>query len=639
MVSEFHMSQPQPDSGYIRGMMDACPMAMWALSPDGVIEHVHPAARDMADHDNTAPAAIWRDCWPEETRFTVDRALETARAGGPATFRARLSLAGAGHIYVETVITPMRDRSGALAGLSACMRNVTAETEATAFLNSVIQLLPLSLTVRDLNSGLYVLANPVAEDLFEAGPEGMTGRTPADVLGPDRSARILANDAEALLRGSTRVVVDSTKPHGPPRKLSSTRVVTFDDSGPRHLITLTEDITETTAAAAALQEALDQAQKAARAKTTFVANLRHEIRTPLNGLIAGADMLSQEILDPRARQLVDVIRTTGLALEAKLENVLELVRLDQGRMTLNPAPFRVDEMLQAAALAASSAAKAKGLAVQWSAPELAGVMARGDVAQIGQILKQLLDNAVKFTTEGQITLSAGKTANGIRFAVADTGIGMAPGEKASLFKRFAQSDTSLARAQGGLGVGLALAQELAGLMGGAVDCAPQPGGGTVFWCELQLPLVRTANQAPSAAPQAGDHPLHILVADDHVTNRRVVELVLGELATVHSVNDGRAAIDAFVEHPYDLVLMDIQMPVLDGISAVTAIRRFEKASRRPRTPIAMLSANTEDEYVLASRRAGADRHIGKPFTANVLIGAVRELLTPPSGQIHYQGIA
>ena len=243
--------------------------------------------------------------------------------------------------------------------------------------------------------------------------------------------------------------------------------------------------------------------------------------------------------------------------------------------------------------------------------------------RLRQVLDQLLDNAVKFTDAGAVTLGVQVCQGGLRFTVEDSGVGFDEALKARLFDRFRQSDDSLTRAHGGVGLGLALARELVELMGGRIDCRARAEGGSAFWFDAPLSMEQPV--AECAALDA-DFPLRILVADDHPTNRRVVELVLGGLANVRTVNDGREAVEAFCEQSFDLVLMDIQMPVLDGVSAVAEIRQYERAHNRPRTPIAMLSANTDPENLAASKVAGADRHIAKPFTAALLIGSVREML-------------
>jgi CheY-like chemotaxis protein len=311
-----------------------------------------------------------------------------------------------------------------------------------------------------------------------------------------------------------------------------------------------------------------------------------------------------------------------MALEVKLQNVLELVSLDQGRVALNIAPFQLADLLEDAATTAAMAARDKGLQLTWDAGDLAGASVRGDAGRLRQVLGQLLGNAVTFTDEGSILLSAKRHVSGVRFMVEDTGIGIDPSLEAQLFDRFKRSDETLTRARGGIGLGLALARDLVELMGGQIDCRLRPDGGSAFWFDAPLPIEAAAvlqATRDAAAPR-------ILVADDHATNRRLVELVLGDFAEVRSVNDGREAVDAYCAQDFDLILMDIQMPTLDGVSAVAEIRAFEAAHNRRRIPIAMLTANTDAANLAASRAAGADRHIAKPFTAGLLIGSVHEML-------------
>ncbi len=292
-------------------------------------------------------------------------------------------------------------------------------------------------------------------------------------------------------------------------------------------------------------------------------------------------------------------------------------------MALNPELFEVAGLLDAAAAAAMPPARAKGLALRVHAHGFTGVRYRGDAQRIRQTLDQLLDNAVKFTEAGRLDLRATATPVGLRFVVEDTGIGVDADAAPRLFDRFRQADDSLTRAHGGFGLGLALARELVELMGGRIGCEPRASGGARCWFEA--PLERET--APVAAPASWAYKPQILVVDDHPTNRRLVELVLGDLATVRTANDGREAVEAASAQAFDLILMDIQMPVLDGVSAVAEIRRQEAAHRRRRTPIAMLTANTDPDNLAASQAAGADRHIAKPFTAGLLISSVRDMLT------------
>jgi len=249
----------------------------------------------------------------------------------------------------------------------------------------------------------------------------------------------------------------------------------------------------------------------------------------------------------------------------------------------------------------------------------------GDRVRLRQVLGNLLSNAVKFTAEGSVGLSAVKTVRGHRYCieVRDTGMGFEPDDAARLFNRFEQADGSITRRFGGTGLGLAICRQLAELMGGEIAAAGKPGKGAVF--TLVLPLSPATAAEPSPAPDVdlGGRPLSVLVADDNETNRKVAELILGTIgAEVALVEDGQAAVEAVVARDFDLVLMDLQMPVMDGLSATRAIRAREAELGLPRLPVVVLSANVMREHVEASAAAGADDHIGKPVRAETLIGAV-----------------
>ena len=576
-----------------------------------------------------AVGAAWRDFWPEDSRLTLDRAIAAAGAGETFRFRARFPSDDGALRYLETCVSPMRDEHGAVVRLLASARDVTAEVETTSFLNTVLQLLPLALTVRDLESGRYVLANPAAEELFDLAPESMVGATPDEVLDAEAARQINALDAEVSRAGRKKATREHSLTSNPtaPRRLSATKVATYDDNGPRHLISLTEDVTQQIADAQALREALGQAEQANRAKSAFLANMSHEFRTPLNGVMAGADMLAAHGLEGEARELLGMIGKSAAALDRRLRDVLELTRLDMGEGRFDIQPFSLRTVIEEAVLGVEAEAAAKGLALRFDPPADLAEHFLGDGGRIGEVLGHLLDNAVKFTVRGEVAVTLETRAPGrVRIAVADTGIGFDPDRKDDLFARFRQQDESLTRPFGGCGLGLTLSRDLAGLMGGEVDGAVRSEGGAVFWLDLPLEAMEGEAQPTPTPAEPSSRAINVLVADDHPTNRRVVELMLGDLARITGVEDGRAAVEAYSSQRFDIVLMDIQMPVMDGLAAVREIRAIEAARRRPRTPIMMLTANVHEEHQRASREAGADRHIGKPFTAALLLGAMGELL-------------
>jgi signal transduction histidine kinase/ActR/RegA family two-component response regulator len=378
----------------------------------------------------------------------------------------------------------------------------------------------------------------------------------------------------------------------------------------------------------ALRRARENAEAANRAKSEFLANMSHEIRTPLNGVVAVADMLARAELREREREMVEIIRSSGDTLQRLLSDVLDLARIESGKITIEAAPFHSGELVRTVAALSQLRCDEKGVRLTVKvAPELDGVVC-GDMVRVRQVLTNFLSNAVKFTEAGAIEVTAERTASGhARFTVADTGVGFDPANKGRVMGRFQQADSSITRRFGGTGLGLAICAELAGLMGGNVDCDSQPGKGARFWMEVPLPPAQTDSVATSEASVEAEPGgrLRVLVADDHPTNRRVVELMLGDIADLVTAANGQEALDAVNAGPdFDLVLMDMQMPVMDGLSAVRQIRQSETAKGTRRLPIIMLTANAMPEHIADAIAAGADLHLGKPFTAQALFDAMEQ---------------
>jgi signal transduction histidine kinase/CheY-like chemotaxis protein len=390
-------------------------------------------------------------------------------------------------------------------------------------------------------------------------------------------------------------------------------------------IGLRVDITEMKEQATALTMALHRAEAASRAKSEFLANMSHEIRTPLNGVLGLAEVLDRTELDTRQRDLLKTIIDSAATLDGILGDLLDFSRLEAGRLTITEADFDLGSLIEEAASPYRSAAEAKGLSFDLALDETARRRVVGDPVRLRQILTNLLSNAVKFTGEGRVGLSVAKAARGDRyyFEVRDSGIGFEPDQAERLFSRFEQADGSITRRFGGTGLGLSISRQLAELMGGQVSAAGKPGRGAVFTLMLPLPAAR---ETPAATAPAIDHSGRapkVLVVDDNETNRKVAELILAAIgAEVTCVEDGQAAIDAVEANAFDVVLMDLQMPVMDGLTATRAIRAREAALDLPRLPVIVLSANVMREHIDASNAAGADDHIGKPVRAETLIAAV-----------------
>ena len=383
-----------------------------------------------------------------------------------------------------------------------------------------------------------------------------------------------------------------------------------------------------------LRMAQRRAEDANRAKSEFLANMSHEIRTPLNGVVSMADSLTRRPLGQQEKEMVELIRSSGVTLERLLSDILDSARIESGQVAIEPAPFDLEQTVSDIGALWRVKAEDKGVALEVAFdPTLSG-MVEGDAVRLRQVLTNLVNNALKFTSAGAVRLAVTAGADDrVTFRVSDTGVGFDREQRSRIFRRFQQADGSITRRYGGTGLGLAISTALVDLMGGALDCESTPGQGSSFWFEIQLPRVeQTASEAAAAVQPARDvegAALRILLADDHPANRKVVEIMLGatEMELV-AVEDGQKAVEAFIGGGFDLVLMDMQMPVMDGLTATAAIRRYETEHGLKRTPVLMLTANAMSEHVEAGRAAGADGHLTKPVTMTSLLEAIGAALEP-----------
>jgi len=373
------------------------------------------------------------------------------------------------------------------------------------------------------------------------------------------------------------------------------------------------------------------AEEASRSKSDFLANMSHEILTPLNGVVAMADALARSDLGAREREMVDIVRSSSDTLQRLLSDILDTAKIESGQLTIETAPFHLADIVRETAALWQPKAEEKGVALVIEIAPTAERRVHGDAVRIRQILTNLVSNALKFTAVGEVRLSVEDTADGrVRFTVTDTGVGFEPDQKARIFGRFHQADGSITRRFGGTGLGLTISRELAELMGGALDCDSEPDVGSRFWFETPLPIAAEAQAGDAVVSEAGSDavPLRILLADDHPANRKVIEVLLsGASAELVCVADGSEALEAFRTGVYDLVLMDMQMPVMDGLTATAEIRAFELQRGRGRTPVLMLTANAMPEHVEAGRKAGADGHLAKPVTMATLFAGIDQVLT------------
>ena len=384
-----------------------------------------------------------------------------------------------------------------------------------------------------------------------------------------------------------------------------------------------------------LVEARDAAEAANVLKSHFLANMSHEIRTPLNGVLAMAQIMAMGEMAPKQRERLGVIRQSGEALLTVLNDILDLSKIEAGRMELEDVEFDTQDMAAKVEAAHQPAAFAKHLNFSVDVTPAALGVRRGDPVRLLQILNNLLANAVKFTHSGEVrVLIDGEGeggADGLKVSVTDSGIGVPSDKLPLLFQKFSQVDSSTTRQFGGTGLGLAICRELAQLMGGNVWAESLQGLGSTFF--VSVPLRRVAAGAVAAEPAqahvsgAEISSLRILAAEDNATNQLVLKTVISTFGLdVDIVPDGQRAVEAWANGDYDLILMDIQMPVMDGITATREIRAAEARTGRRRTPIIALSANAMVHQVKEYLNAGMDMHVAKPIQLAKLHQALERVL-------------
>ena len=377
-----------------------------------------------------------------------------------------------------------------------------------------------------------------------------------------------------------------------------------------------------------LADALRRAEDSSRVKSEFLANMSHEVRTPLNGVIGGLAALAvEEALTSRQKDLIRLLAESTRQLEGVLKTIFDFARIQGDSLEIEIQTIDLaDEVAEVADFFGHRMAE-KGLEFKVEIDASAKVRVRTDGAATKRVLANLLLNAVNFTPNGTVTLEA-RVENGEGvFVVSDTGLGIAEPDQARIFGDFAQLDGSATRAVGGMGLGLTVCRRLLDKMGGVISVNSRVGEGSTFTVRLPLAVAEDAVQVDDIAAAAAPR---ILVVDDHPTNRKVMGLLLDQ-AGAESVMavDGAEAVALFAGERFDAVLMDVQMPVMDGLEATRRIRRLEAERGGPRTPIIMVTANAMPADARESRAAGADRHLAKPVNPALLFQALSEALSDP----------
>jgi signal transduction histidine kinase/ActR/RegA family two-component response regulator len=384
------------------------------------------------------------------------------------------------------------------------------------------------------------------------------------------------------------------------------------------------DITDRRQIEEALREAKDRAEQAAASRSAFIAKMSHEIRTPITSIMGFTDVLLGSPLSSEQRRHLQTVVTAARSLLLLLNDVLDTAKLERGSMELEMADFNLRELAGELIATISATAAVKGIKTELAYSTMLRESFHGDVLRVRQILTNILGNAIKFTEHGTVRLSIYPDGEEVHFSVRDTGIGIPPDRLERIFDPFAQADASMSRRFGGSGLGTTISRQLVELMGGRIWAESAAGRGSTFHVRLPLEPSRARGERTTEAPKEPPLPkLRILVVDDAPVNAELMTILLERNGhSVHAVTGGAEAVETVAAERFDLVLMDLMMPEVDGLEAARRIRSEESAGNRPRTPIIALSASVLETDRVAALAAGMDGFAAKPVELPALRRAI-----------------
>ncbi len=569
---------------------------------------VHPKAFFTAMWETITKGGVWHGEVCNKTR-TGERYWVSATV---------LPLAGPdGHpeqfISIQTDITDRKQIERAL-------------SEQLVFVETLLEAVPLPVYMKD-QAGRYQRLNQACEKLFGVKREEWLGKTLTSVLQPEDVAFHQARDEELFAKGGFQTFETAvTTRDGRRRDTIYRKAILTDQEGRRlGLLGVVIDISELKETQRALLQAKEAAEAASRAKSDFLANMSHEIRTPMNGIIGMTSLALYTDLTPDQREYIEVAKSSAEALLTIINDILDFSKIEAGRLDIEALPFELSSLVQEVFRTLTLPAQQKGLRFSYEiAPDLPPAFL-GDAGRIRQILINLLGNAIKFTEVGEVSLHVRLAAEPqdevvlLQFSVRDTGIGISPEKQQMIFEAFTQEDTSITRRFGGTGLGLSISRRLTELMQGRLWMESQLCVGSTFHVQLPLLPVVTSPAVSVSEDQPGQpvviaRSLNVLLVEDNPINQRVANQFLRRWGHhVVTADDGEQGVASFALQAFDLILMDMHMPVLGGLEATAEIRREEARRGLPRTPIIAMTAAAMESDREACLAAGMDAYLAKPI--------------------------
>ncbi|WEF31347.1 PAS domain S-box protein [Pseudoduganella chitinolytica] len=638
------------------------------LNSEGVLLECNAAATRMLGPAAASGARLWPGMHEDGRAFAddehpVQQALRSGRSVRDVVMGVAREDGGTGWLSVNA--EPMRDELGATTMAVASLTDITdrkrsedAVRHGEQRLQEIIKMMPIGLFLKDAN-GRMIQMNPASERQFGYTVADLHSGSFAHLHSPEELAGFHRRDAEAFAHGD---LIDFEETVWNPRlheqrHLRTFKKPVFDEQGkPSYLICMAIDITDSKRAEHALrelnehleervaqrteqlEEAKQVAEEASMAKGQFLANMSHEIRTPMNGVIGMAYLALKTDLDPRQRDYLEKIRFAGEHLLRIIDDILDISKIEAGKLDIEQVPFSMEHVIRTLTTVVAPKAAGKELALEFDLDAALPPVLVGDPLRLNQVLINYTTNAIKFSEHGSIRVSVRNVLADaqhclVRFEVSDEGIGLSDSEMDKLFQSFQQADASTTRAYGGTGLGLAICKQLAQLMGGEVGVSSRPGAGSTFWFTARLGIgaapgavARQDADAPAlpGTPMAALKDARILLVEDNTFNQQIAQEMLEEAgAAVCVANNGAEALELLRQTGFDCVLMDVQMPLMDGLEATRRIRADPRLAGLHVLAMTATATNEDRERCLA---AGMDDFISKPIQPATMVQSVARWL-------------